>query len=338
VLTLLPPYGRSQPQPPAWAVSKHSSLLLLGSCVASFCLARLFFVASGYPDAPANPIDIEAPPLTRTAEAQVPPARETQTLPTPARPQPIDDSTAALPAAAPSAPPPAESQPSPSAPSDQAAADKTEIDAPKAEAEAPSSAAPSEEVAESSPPASDIDLERGEANANDPNAASPVPAGEAEPEAASLAGSDESTPDDSTAEAKGASTPDEKPITASPKKLPEPSRQARQIVRTKPGPRAMQLAPAAAPIGHATASGYGARVRSMLARHKPVAGARGSATVTFSIGRNGALRSVRVSQSSGSARIDQMALATVHGAAPFPAPPPNLAAGGLSYSIRIYFR
>ena len=76
----------------------------------------------------------------------------------------------------------------------------------------------------------------------------------------------------------------------------------------------------------------------MLARHKPAAGARGSATVTFSIGRNGELRSVRIRQSSGSARLDQMALATVRGAAPFPAPPANLAAGGLSYSIRIYFR
>ncbi len=33
-----------------------------------------------------------------------------------------------------------------------------------------------------------------------------------------------------------------------------------------------------------------------------------------------------------------MALATVRNAGPFPAPPANLAGGGLSYSIRIYFR
>jgi protein TonB len=308
--------------------------LLLGSCVASFCVARLVFVTGGYLDAPATHIEAPAP-AALTVEAPA-----THTMPPPvSSPPAADDSTAALPAAPPSAPLPPQNQPSPSAPADQGAADaavKTDIDSPKAAAGAPSEAAPAVDAA-TPPPSEATEPAQAETDANDPNVASPATEGEAEP-VVPLAGSDASTPDVSTPEAQDESTPGEKPVTASPKKPSEPSRQARQMARTKPEPRAMQLAPANEPIRPATASGYGARVRSMLAHHRPVAGARGSATVTFSIGRNGALRSVRVSQSSGSARLDQMALATVRGAAPFPAPPANLAAGGLSYSIRIYFR
>jgi protein TonB len=53
----------------------------------------------------------------------------------------------------------------------------------------------------------------------------------------------------------------------------------------------------------------------------------------FSVGAGGALNSVRIGKSSGNARIDQLALATVRGAAPFP--PPRL--GPASCSIRIDF-
>jgi protein TonB len=48
----------------------------------------------------------------------------------------------------------------------------------------------------------------------------------------------------------------------------------------------------------------------------------------------GALRAVRLARSSGNARIDQLALATVRNAAPFPAPP----SGAMSYTIRIDFQ
>jgi TonB family protein len=46
-------------------------------------------------------------------------------------------------------------------------------------------------------------------------------------------------------------------------------------------------------------------VWSALARHKPRAGQRGSATVVFSIGMGGSLNSVSIGKSSGNARIDQ---------------------------------
>jgi protein TonB len=80
---------------------------------------------------------------------------------------------------------------------------------------------------------------------------------------------------------------------------------------------------------------YGKLVWSALARHKPRAGQRGSTVVTFGIKAAGGLAFVRVSKSSGNPRLDQLALATVRGAAPFPAPPQALQAR--PYSIRIDF-
>jgi len=79
---------------------------------------------------------------------------------------------------------------------------------------------------------------------------------------------------------------------------------------------------------------YGAGVYAALARHKPTAVERGSTTVMFAIGSSGALAHVRVGQSSGNTRVDQMALQMVRDAAPFP-PPPN---GASSYAIRIDFQ
>jgi protein TonB len=83
-----------------------------------------------------------------------------------------------------------------------------------------------------------------------------------------------------------------------------------------------------------SASRYGERVWAALARHKPKAVQRGSTTVTFKIGASGALGYVRVDQSSGNARLDQLALQTVQDSAPFPLPPN----GASSYMIRIHFQ
>jgi protein TonB len=54
----------------------------------------------------------------------------------------------------------------------------------------------------------------------------------------------------------------------------------------------------------------------------------------FSIGENGGLRGMRVGRSSGNTRLDQLALATVRNAAPYPPPPSGVA----SYTIRIDFQ
>jgi protein TonB len=78
---------------------------------------------------------------------------------------------------------------------------------------------------------------------------------------------------------------------------------------------------------------YAGQVWARLARHKPRAGQRGSASVSFAIGATGTLGAVRIARSSGNARIDQLALQTVRSAAPFPRPP----SGSASYTIRIDF-
>src|SRR5262245_2446797 len=99
----------------------------------------------------------------------------------------------------------------------------------------------------------------------------------------------------------------------------------------------MALAPADKPVDkepqRLTGPAYSSKVWSALASHKPRARQNGSATVVFSIGMGGWLNSLSIGKSSGNARIDQLALATVRGAAPFPPPP----SGPASFSTRIDF-
>jgi TonB family protein len=96
----------------------------------------------------------------------------------------------------------------------------------------------------------------------------------------------------------------------------------------------MALAPSNKP---SSASTYDAQVWAALARQKPKASQNGSAIVSFVIGTSGELRSVQVNRTSGNPRLDQMALATVRNAAPFPLPQEKRSGGPRSYSIRIYF-
>ena len=126
----------------------------------------------------------------------------------------------------------------------------------------------------------------------------------------------------------------------SPAAKQDTSPQATEQPRGGSGPwQAMALAPADKPVlkvptARPNNAAYGSQVWAALARHKPRAGVRGSATVVFSIGENGGLRGVQVGRSSGNARIDQLALQTVRSAAPYPPPP----AGVATYTIRIDFQ
>ena len=89
----------------------------------------------------------------------------------------------------------------------------------------------------------------------------------------------------------------------------------------------------AAGQGNAEASNYAGHVKRKItrARRKSV-NIRGTAIVSFRIGDNGGLLSVRISRSSGSKRLDQVALAQVRSAAPFQPPP---AAARRDYTIKI---
>ena len=136
----------------------------------------------------------------------------------------------------------------------------------------------------------------------------------------------------------------QKKLTANPRPAPKLAKASQYDQTSKLGPRwkPMTLAPAAKssisptqnPAKKPDARGYNANIWSALARRKPNAGQRGSTTVTFGIGPAGALRFVRVSRSSGNARLDQLALRTVRTAAPFPSPPVS---GAAAYTIRIDF-
>ncbi len=112
----------------------------------------------------------------------------------------------------------------------------------------------------------------------------------------------------------------------------------RKVVKSPPARqmRPMTLGPAES---QATADqswkSYYKTVWSSLARHKPAAGQRGSASVSFGINASGSLAFVKIAQTSGNRRIDQLAIATVRRAAPFPAPPTKVKAR--PYTIRIDF-
>lgn len=136
--------------------------------------------------------------------------------------------------------------------------------------------------------------------------------------------------------------PHEKPgKPAAPVAAPQATVARREAIepRAKSQWQPMALAPAdkpaitPVPTARPTSGAYASKVWSALARHKPRAGQSGSALVMFAIGENGGVRGLRIGRSSGNARIDQLALATVRDAAPFPPPP----SGTASYSIRIDF-
>lgn len=72
----------------------------------------------------------------------------------------------------------------------------------------------------------------------------------------------------------------------------------------------------------AAATNYPGRVWSQLQRsRKSRRAGRGSAVISFRIGRNGGLAGITISRSSGNPRLDQAALRHVRRAAPFPPPP-----------------
>ncbi len=79
-----------------------------------------------------------------------------------------------------------------------------------------------------------------------------------------------------------------------------------------------------AQAGNAAASNYPGTVMRKISRiPKPRSKTNGTAVIRFAIAPSGALQSVSIAQSSGSAGLDQAALKVVSRAAPFPAPPPG---------------
>jgi len=85
--------------------------------------------------------------------------------------------------------------------------------------------------------------------------------------------------------------------------------------------------------GNAEASNYAGRIkRKIFGARRKSTNIRGAALVAFRIADNGTLQTVSIVRSSGSKRLDQIALAQVKAAAPFPPPP---AAVRRDYSFEI---
>lgn len=85
--------------------------------------------------------------------------------------------------------------------------------------------------------------------------------------------------------------------------------------------------------GNAAISNYQGKVYRRIARAKPRnVNTRGTARVSLTISGGGSLSGVRISRSSGSAKLDQIALTQVRRAAPFPPTPTGEA---MSFSISI---
>lgn len=95
--------------------------------------------------------------------------------------------------------------------------------------------------------------------------------------------------------------------------------------------------------GRADISSYRGRVLSHLRRYQRYpaeaerAGIHGTASVTFVIGANGAVRSVRLARSSGSGVLDREALAMVRRASPFPPFPSNLRSSSMAFNVPVAF-
>jgi len=89
-----------------------------------------------------------------------------------------------------------------------------------------------------------------------------------------------------------------------------------------------------------SAGNWRGQVSAQLNRNKPGLGAgegQGSVTVFFTIDRRGHVLSSRVTQSSGSAALDQKALEMIRRSNPLPAPPPEVAGATIAFPLTIRF-
>ena len=102
--------------------------------------------------------------------------------------------------------------------------------------------------------------------------------------------------------------------------------------RTAPGGQAAKTQGTAQVQGNAAASNYKGLVMRRIQRAKRRANVRGVAFVRFKISASGALAGVSIARSSGSGKLDGIALAQVRRSAPFPPPP---AGARTSYTVRI---
>lgn len=144
--------------------------------------------------------------------------------------------------------------------------------------------------------------------------------------------------------------PDQKPTPVKPKVVrPEAKRpvDAPPAPRTTAAPRAERQAPAASAISAGASAAAVASYKQMVAAHlqrfkqyPPAAkatGQQGTARVSFTLGRSGQVLSAGLGGSSGHSVLDAETLAMVRRAQPFPAFPPDVKQGSMSFAAPVAF-
>jgi protein TonB len=136
----------------------------------------------------------------------------------------------------------------------------------------------------------------------------------------------------------------EPPKKVEPHKEPQPKQRSQVQVPAAPKPseaaRAkVNAAPAlglSSSISVATWRGTVMAHLNRLKRH-PGGGADGTSSVAFTIDRSGHVLSARLIRSSGSAVLDQEAVALAHRASPLPAPPDNMGRRSIVLTVPVHF-
>lgn len=98
-------------------------------------------------------------------------------------------------------------------------------------------------------------------------------------------------------------------------------------------------APRAGTSSSMSAATWRGRLVAHLNRYKrhPGGGARGTASIAFTINRSGAVTGVRLTRSSGNAALDKAAVALARRASPVPAPPSSVSGGSVTINVPIRF-
>ena len=144
--------------------------------------------------------------------------------------------------------------------------------------------------------------------------------------------------------------PEQKPTPVKPKVVRAEARrpsEAPPAPRTTAAPRAERQAPAASAVSAGASAATLASYRQLVAAHlqrfkqyppgAKAAGQQGVARVSFTLGRGGQVISSGLGGSSGHAALDAETVAMVRRAQPFPAFPPELKQGSMSFSAPVAF-
>ena len=144
--------------------------------------------------------------------------------------------------------------------------------------------------------------------------------------------------------------PDRKPAPVKPKVTrPEAKKpvDAPPAPRTTAAPRAERQAPAASAVSAGASAAAVASYKQMVAAHLQrfkqyppaarAAGQQGTARVSFTLSRGGQVLSAGLGGSSGHSALDAETLAMVRRAQPFPAFPPDVKQGSMSFAAPVAF-